>query len=657
MKIKTKLLLSFLVTTLLPVLIVSAFTIHKVTNEAHDNFVVTSSEDMALAENIYTTFFRSVENNLSAVAEYAAVRDTEGGDISTYFDPAHKQKPAQVATAKGGREKQLFDYFTNIGANNPSLGYVYMGDEKGGYVEWPGTGEYSDWDSRKRPWYTIAKAAGFQIARRDGYYWEPDKAVYVSVVKSFKNKQNQFGGVVAMDVSLKSLTDMTQKIHLGKTGFFMLVQGDGTLLVDGHDEKHNFKKLTELADPYFATVAKTDGGVVEVTIDGVSYMANIRTSPTLGWKLVGFQQTAEIYAGARALAWLTIIVSVVLVILFVIAGVLIAKRISTPINLVKDGLKTIAQGEGDLTHRLAIHSGDETGELAKWFNQFIESTRQMIVTIKGNAETINQVSGQTSDRTAMMSATMKTQLKLVEQIVSAVSQMVQAANDVAKNCVHSAEVSEQGLTATRHGKQVIQRSANGVNQLGDAIRQSSEVILALEKETENINSILSTIQQITEQTNLLALNAAIEAARAGEQGRGFAVVADEVRSLAMRTQDCTGQIDRILNLLVTRIQTVTSTMDHSLKESGEAIRLSTAALDAFDRIESSVQSMRDMTMHIAGATEEQHRVTENINQHIQSIQTSVNQVFDEATEVTEYAKEQSQLSHALSQRMVRFRTE
>ncbi|MFI8508880.1 methyl-accepting chemotaxis protein [Pseudomonas sp. NPDC079086] len=256
-----------------------------------------------------------------------------------------------------------------------------------------------------------------------------------------------------------------------------------------------------------------------------------------------------------------------------------------------------------------------------------------------------------------MSATLQRQLSSVEQIVTAVTEMSSAANEVAKTCVQTADVSEQGLVATRNGKEVIARSTSGVNKLGTSIQNSSKVIQELEKETVNINNILSTIQQIAEQTNLLALNAAIEAARAGEQGRGFAVVADEVRNLAKRTQDSTEQINNILNLLVNRIKEVTVSMDQSLVESGKAIVLSEEVMAAFESIEGKVQMIRDMTMQIATATEEQHLVTEEINQNIVAINDAVTQISVQAAEVESYAQEQSGLSSELKQLVVRFRTE
>lgn len=655
MKIKHKLLLSFLVATLVPVLVVALFTIRNVTEEAKIQFEESSSLDVKLVNNTFVTLFDSVGHTVSAMADYPAVRDTEGGELTTYFGPA--RKPGATATANGGREKAIFDYFSGIGNNNPTFGYVYMSDTKGGYVEWPGTGDYGDWDPRQRPWYGLGKDANFQLARRDGYYWEPDDAVYVSVLKGFKDQSGNFAGVVAADVSLKALTDMVQKTRFGETGFFMLVESSGTLLVDGHQPANNFKKLSELPGDYVTEIAKTENGVIEVSIDGVDYLANVFTSPTLGWKFIGFMQTDEILAGAHRLAWLTLIACAVLVVLFGVAGVVFANRIVTPINLVKEGLRTIAQGEGDLTHRLPVLARDETGELAKWFNQFIESTQSMITVIKENAISMHGVSTQTNDRTTAMSDSLHRQSSAVEQIVTAVTEMSSAANEVAHTCVRTAEISEQGLSATHNGKQVIARSTAGVNDLGASIQASSKVIRDLERETVSINNILSTIQQIAEQTNLLALNAAIEAARAGEQGRGFAVVADEVRNLAKRTQDSTGEINTIITLLVSRITEVTVSMDRSLSESTKAIERSGEVMGAFENIESAVQMIRDMTTQIATATEEQHLVTEEINRNVVAINDAVGQVTDQATEVERYSHEQRELSSALKQLVGRFRTE
>ena len=213
------------------------------------------------------------------------------------------------------------------------------------------------------------------------------------------------------------------------------------------------------------------------------------------------------------------------------------------------------------------------------------------------------------------------------------------------------------MQASLNGKEVINTSITSVEQLGESIQTSNKEIQELEQETENINNILVTIQGIAEQTNLLALNAAIEAARAGEQGRGFAVVADEVRNLAKRTQDSTGEINNILAQLTERTKTVSSNMENSLAKSNQAITLSEQVRTVFDTIENSVQEIRDMTTQIASAAEEQHQVTEDININIVSISDAASMMSTLSSEVETNAKEQAALGENLTALVSNFKTE
>ncbi|MEQ5836308.1 methyl-accepting chemotaxis protein [Marinobacter sp. NFXS9] len=654
MKIKSKLLTALLGTTLLPVLIVSSLTVHNAIDRAEQDFVENSTTNISIVEDSFRNFFDVMGYQVSFLADSPAVRNVQQGPISKYF--GEKQRPAEVARQNGGREKAIFDLFSGIGDNNPMLGYVYMGDKDGGYLEWPGTAGYGDWDPRKRPWFDMGKEGNYTLVRRDGYYWEPDDAVYVSVIKGFKNMTGDFEGVVAMDVSLKSLTNMVQKVKLGKTGYLMMIQGDGKILVDGGNPDNNFKALSDMDADYFSRIAQTDSGVIDVSIDGVDYEANIYQSPSLGWKIVGLKQSSEIFASAWEVGRNTAVISAILVVLFGLLGLYIARRIVTPINQVKDNLKTIAQGEGDLTTRISVESRDEVGELAEWFNQFIESTRKMIEDIKATSQEMEGVSTRTNSKSVELSESVSTQMSSIEQIVTAVTEMAAAANEVATNCVDTASISEQGLASTLSGKEVIKRSATSVEALGERIRSSNEMIVELEKETGNINSILSAIQDIAEQTNLLALNAAIEAARAGEQGRGFAVVADEVRNLAKRTQTSTEEVNQILGNLVRRTSDVSSAMTRSAEESSTAVALSGEALEAFNSIEDAVERIRDVSTQTASAAEEQHSVTEEINRNIVTINDSANEVTEVSKSVESLCSDQADLNLRLTQLVSRFRT-
>lgn len=654
MNIKLKLLLSLVITALLPVLIIVSITTWQIVEDAEQKFIDTSTVDISIAEQSFANFFEDMGHLVSFMADSQAVRQSAPGAISNYF--TESRKPSEVAKANGGLELELFNLFSAIGNNNPKLGFVYMSNTAGEYAEWPGTDNYGDWDPRTRPWYPLARDANFRVVRRDGYFWEPTQSVYVSVLKAFKKLDGELGGVVAIDVSLKALTGMVQDIKLGETGFIMLVQGDGMVLVDGHSPDNNFKSISELKDAHFVDIANKESGVFETSIKGVEYMANVYASDKLGWKFIGFQQKAEILSSAQTLIYKTIAISTVLVLLFLLLGMWIAQAVVKPINQVKDSLREFAEGEGDLTARINVASRDETGELARWFNQFVASTQAMIDTIKQNSHAIHEVSSQTNQGSGNIADSAQQQHSSVDQVATAVTQMSSAANEVAKNCANTATVSEEGLSATREGKDIIEQSQAGVESLGTSIRESRRVISELEHETENINSILVAIQSIAEQTNLLALNAAIEAARAGAHGRGFAVVADEVRNLANRTQESTSEINTILTSLNKRTEQVSSNMSLSLEQAEAVIDTTTRVNEAFQQIESNVETIRDMTLQNASAAEEQHLVTEDINANVVAINEMASQVMMLAKELQNNASDQDRLSTELSELVSRFRT-
>lgn len=658
MKIKAKLLLAFVITTLTPILIVDIVTSKQVINDAEQAFIDSSQVDLSIVDQSFSNFFDDVAYNVSFIASHPDIRRAVPGTLATYFGEG--KKPSEVAKANGGLEEKIFDLFYAMGSNNPLLGYIYMGNTAGEYAEWPGTANYGEWDPRTREWYAIAKDANFEISRRDGYYWEPDDAVYVTLVQSYKTLSEEFGGVIAIDVSLKALTDMVQNIKLGDTGFVMIIQSSGKVLVDGRNPSNNFKALAELDQvegaEYYREVAEHEPGVIEVTIDGEDYMANIHYSETLDWAFVGLKAKSEILASAVSMAYQTLLISLVLVTLFVIAGGLIAGHIVRPINQVTSGLKEIAEGEGDLTNRIHVNAKDETGELARWFNQFITSTQTMVSHIKGNAEAIGSVSQATTTNAADVAASASQQDGSVDQVATAITQMATAANEVAKNCAETASISEQGLSATRNGKHVIEGSQAAVRSLGESIESVHVVIQELAQETVNINNILVAIQSIAEQTNLLALNAAIEAARAGEQGRGFAVVADEVRSLAGRTQDATAEINNILISFNQRTEDMSGNMETSLSQVHSVIGTTDQINQAFEAIEDIVEKIRDMTTQNASAAEEQHLVTEHINSNVVAISEAASEVKALSKSLERSAQEQQSLGSELEGMVSRFRT-
>ena len=655
MKIKTKLLIAFSIATVLPVLVVSAITGFLASDQALKDFAKNSGQTLGAVEETFDQFLTDIKYVVGFMAESDLVSDPNAKPLTTYHEKEGKA-PSKVAKQNGGREEGVFNLFEDIGKNNPNYVYVYIGDDADGYLEWPGTYGYNEWHPKQRAWYTRAMQTPGEVVLRDAYYWEPDDAVYVSAVRTY-NKGNKIGGVVAVDVSIKTLTEMANRTKLGSSGSIMVIENTGTVLVDAIHPENNFKPIGELDGDAYQMIAKSSAGVVNFSLDGENYYANIYTSPNLKWKFVGLMPASEIYLSTVEMVKTTAIVCVLLLIVFGFVAYLMAKGFITPIESVSNHLRTLAEGEGDLTSQIDIQTNDETGSLSNWFNQFIETTRKLILGIKKSSIQIDKIAAETSAKASEVAQSATKQLQSIELIAEAGQQMLIASNEAAESCANSAQFSEKGLETTIAGKTLLKNSAEGVNRLGARLKESNNIITELQKETVNINQILSTIQAIAEQTNLLALNAAIEAARAGEQGRGFAVVADEVRTLAGRTQESTEQISSILGLLANRTKQASDSMMTSVSESENAINLSDQALVSFEQIEEVVKQMRDMTMQTAASAEEQRAVTEGVNENINAISESAHRVSNISGDVADLCRKQDELSKQLHVMVVRFRTE
>ena len=650
MTIRKKLALAFMLTTLLPVLLVSTFSINQTREQAYAEFLDASNREIRQVDNAFSMYFKGMAENVEYLASMPVMQRLDDS-LAKYVDkPTAPMTPLQNSRL----EQEIFSRFDQFGQAHPDLSYVYMGTEDGGYIQWPIT-DLGNYDPRQRPWYKQAMASPGQTLTTDAYYWAADDAAYIATVKTLQDRSGRQVGVMSMDVSLKKLTDIVRQIKLGETGYLMLVEDNGNIIVDPANPDNNFKQISALEGAAYATLARTDSAGVSVELNGKAYEASVFVSPDLGWKFIGLMERGEIYASAVTMTWMIVIASLLLVVLFMFAAFYLAGLIVNPINQVKNGLKEIAQGEGDLTRRLDIISRDETGELALWFNQFLDSIQRLVGQINQSAIQVTEVAESARSSAGNMSGASDQQLQAVEMVVAAVNEMASAANEVARNCVETATAAETGQRSTSDGKEVILATVNSVEQLRGTVEQSAEFIRQLESETQNINTILDVIRDIADQTNLLALNAAIEAARAGDQGRGFAVVADEVRGLAQRTQVSTEEINNLLNQLNSRTSQVADNMTASLDQSEQAVAYSGQARHAFEAIEASVQAINDMTNQIASAAEEQHQVSEDINRNISDIHAAASEVNNVSTQVADNSGQQARLASELSQLVSQFR--
>ncbi|MCW8908714.1 MAG: methyl-accepting chemotaxis protein [Sedimenticola sp.] len=298
---------------------------------------------------------------------------------------------------------------------------------------------------------------------------------------------------------------------------------------------------------------------------------------------------------------------------------LIGRSISRPLCEVVQALDDIAHGEGDLTRRLESRSRDEIGHLAESFNTFIAKIQTLVQhTARATAGVISAVD-ETTRNTDHITQRILTQESETEQVATAIQQMVATIGEVADNASNASEATRSATEEATNGHRTVEETARSIQVLQQEISEAARIISQVEKNSEGIGSVLDVIKGIAEQTNLLALNAAIEAARAGEQGRGFAVVADEVRNLANRTQQSAGEIEEMIKSLQENTRQAVSAIDGGCHTAEQNVGQANSARASLDAITTAIQTINDMNLQIARASEQQSTVSEEINRSIVSI--------------------------------------
>jgi len=339
--------------------------------------------------------------------------------------------------------------------------------------------------------------------------------------------------------------------------------------------------------------------------------------------------------------------TITIILLFAVA-IPIARAIRSNLKGVIDSLQDIAQENGDLTVRLSTTSKDEIGDLVFWFNSFIEKLQGVIKNVVDTALPLAETSNTIQRLSEQTINSFQRQSDSVLQSRQSVEEMSLSVADITTNAAEAADSARNASEEANKGKLVVESTVKGIRDLADNVTQSAETIVQLQEDTNRVNVVLEVIRGIAEQTNLLALNAAIEAARAGEQGRGFAVVADEVRNLASRTQDSTQQINQILEQLQSAASKAVSMMESSQASVEESVKSANDAGVSLVSITDTVNTITDMNGAIAVATEEQHQVSGLMVGHVEDIQGCADEASAASSEIATVSNKLAELSSELA---------
>lgn len=543
---------------------------------------------------------------------------------------------------------------TKTFANAMDIGSVVISLDNGdGYwnqtaATWPN--HKYEGDVTTREWYKLGKRQpGVSVTEP---YIASDNVIWVSFV------EKTFDGTVSSDLTLDFLNEIVQEVRNQPGAVAIMMSADTTILASSLDAIKNGDKASELR------------GFGQTAINAVKQQQSLQTYELNGVEKLFFSQALRVadqtwYFGIGVdkdvaysqLAELETALSVGIVIsIIVTVAVLVAvlNFLYKPVLALKAMIEGLAEGNGDLTKRLPEHGDDDLGLIAKGINAFISQLQTMIIDIKRLSAQLESRIERLSQQTAESAQQLVEHAKETEQVAAAIDEMNSTAEAVAQSAATTAQRTKEADDLGRLSSTNVEHSKQSIASLMVEVESAVSHVESMNAKSENIHSILTVISDIAEQTNLLALNAAIEAARAGEQGRGFAVVADEVRNLAGRTKSSTDEIEKALNDLSSGSAQMVTAMEGTKSKCGETAESSHAVEEGLASMSQLVTDINDASIQIATSAEEQSSVTQEIGRNINQINDIVSTLKASGVEMEDEMAQLVEVNNTLNDLMKKF---
>lgn len=554
-------------------------------------------------------------------------RRTLQDSLTTYLTDAGRLTATNISNWLSGRillMKNLADNVAQQADGDPArlleqdtleatFIYSYLGESDGSFTMRPEDDMPADYDPRTRPWYIDAVRLG-DTTLTEPYVDASTGNLTITVASPSGND------VVGGDLSLETVSTIINALDFNGMGYAFLVNQNGTVLV--HPDKS--MQMKELAEIFPDNTPQITSALSEVEINGEVRLLTflpVGDLPGVDWYVglsIDYEKAFASLSQFRVSAMIAIVIALISIV--VLLGLLM-RVLLRPLNSLGTALEDIAQGEGDLTRRLPIVSNDEFGRLANAFNQFVERIHGSISQVASTSSELNNVALRVLDASNANLASSDEQSGRTNSVAAAINELGAAAQEIARNAADASFQASGAKREAEEGSRVVGETVNAMQDLAGNIHSASGSIQLLNNRTADIGKILDVIQSISEQTNLLALNAAIEAARAGEAGRGFAVVADEVRNLAHRTQTSAKEIHVMIEDLRKQATDAVSTMEESMRFSEHSVVVARQAGERLTHITNGIAEIDNMNQSVATATEEQTSVIESLNVDITGINT------------------------------------
>ncbi|MGE7022383.1 methyl-accepting chemotaxis protein [Solibacillus cecembensis] len=649
---KAKLLVLSLLLSLVPIVLIGV-TVNKIVSEkTKDDYISFSEKEIKQVDNGIALYFETIRENVNLLANDRFVVDADS-TITSYKDIAGEGSIDMTPSANGEKEKAIFDVFSRFSDSHPKAPYIYMGTSDGGYVQYPEGPVPAGFDPRDRPWYSAGIEEPGKVKLTSAYAATGIEGIIVSNVVSIE-KDGKQTGVLGLDVSLDGLTDIIKEINIGKDGYVILAQEDGTILAHPKNSELNFQPISSLNIPSLDFFE--EDGLFETELDGEDYMLNTISSEIEGWKYIAVIKKAEILSTATFIRTMLFVIGGVIAILAVIASIIMSLRITKRINSISD--VSLAMSKGDLTQQVTVKVNDEIGDMGKNFNTMSNSLKETMQKIAHESQQLsatseelaassiqNQTASNEISESIQLVATgadeqdaaMKNAVGIINEVIKHVDDVTVSMGNVKDSIHYSTETAKQG-------SDVVEQTVNQMSEIDKNVSSSAEKISMLNEKSNEVRQISLMIQSISEQTNLLALNAAIEAARAGEHGKGFAVVADEVRKLAEQSSNSALQINEIIQDIGKGIEDSMGLVNLGVNSAKEGMKLVNESGKAFGEIKDSI---------LAGTTKitEASIAMENMKNHIAEVVVHIEKVSKTSIEVNNYSQNVAASSEEMSASM------
>ncbi|WP_315904836.1 methyl-accepting chemotaxis protein [Vibrio fluvialis] len=536
-----------------------------------------------------------------------------------------------------------------------SFGLSYYGNEQGEMFRQDPSLNKAGYDPRERGWYKEAKAAG-KPTTTEPYVSVTMQTLVVTLTEPVR-VNGQFIGVAASNLALNKLIEDVLAIEVPGKGYAILVNQKGKIVA--HPNKDLILKPTQDIASGLSIAAlqgaANDHHLLPMSIDGKDKLLMAQSIDNTDWMLVMVMDKAVLEQPLNQMLMTQTLIGLVILLIMALATSWFVARQLNELSNIAAALGDIAEGDGDLTRRLTVKSDDEVGMLADKFNKFVDRLHVMVKNVRDVSVALNEGANHAARAAGQRSERIRTQQDEITMVATAVTEMASATAEIAGNADNTAKNANQSVELGAQGYQQMQQSKHSIDLLAQELTGAVNIIGELEEHANEISTILSTIRAIAEQTNLLALNAAIEAARAGEQGRGFAVVADEVRVLSQRTHASTEEIQT----KIAGLQKVTSNAVSVMTESHKLVETSVSDVnqtgESLQAISEAIQLISDMATQIASAAEEQSLVTADINGNTESVREVSDALASDAQDAVQQAKELHNLAQELDQEISRFR--